>query len=109
MRTAFALPGSKLQEIDAVDELETVAYEHETAIRKLYQQFVDRHPVMLYDVQEQRVYAYPYLEFKRELSQRSQELLKEQYDQAGHQNQMVVFVRDNRQRRLISFLWKLEV
>ncbi|HUF68507.1 MAG TPA: hypothetical protein VMM79_07600 [Longimicrobiales bacterium] len=58
---------------------------------------------MLFDIQEQRVYAYPYNEFMKELSARSQRSLQEQYERAIHENSIVVFVRDNEQRRLVSF------
>ena len=62
---------------------------------------------MLFDVQEQRIYAYPYGEFKQDLSARPQRSLKKQYEQALEANQMVVFVRDNDQQRLVSFSWQL--
>ena len=57
-----------------------------------YQLFASKNPVMLYDVQEQRIYAYPYKEFKAEMSQRSQDMLEEQYRDALVSDKMVVFV-----------------
>jgi hypothetical protein len=47
-------------------------------------------------------------EFKAELSERSQRSLQEQYEEAIRQNQIVVFVRDNDKRRLVSFSLDLE-
>ena len=75
----------------------------ETAIVMLYRHLADKKPVMLLDIQEQRIYAYPYAEFRKELSQKSQRSLKEQYEKAVRDKQMVIFVRDNEQKRLISF------
>ena len=63
---------------------------------------------MLYDLQEQRVYAYPYREFKADRSERSQLLLEDQYERAVRENKVVVFVRDNDRRRLVSFSMDLE-
>jgi hypothetical protein len=85
------------------------AREHWPAIRGLYEQFEEKRPVMLFDIQEQRVYAYPYDEFMKEVSARSQRSLQKQYEQAIHENSIVVFVRDNEQRRLVSFSveWEL--
>jgi hypothetical protein len=60
-------------------------------------------PVMLYDIQEQRVYAYPYEEYRKELSETSQMKLKEQYEKAIEKNQIVVFIRDNEKRKLVSY------
>jgi hypothetical protein len=65
--------------------------------------FAAKKPVMLFDVQEQRIYAYPYKEFKADLSQRSQTILKKQYRQARLNHQMVVFVRDNEAEKLVSY------
>ena len=73
------------------------------AIRMMYERFADNKPVMLFDIQEQRIYAYPYAEFTKDLSKRSQRSLKEQYEKAVHENKIVVFVRDNERRRLVSF------
>jgi hypothetical protein len=85
------------------DYLLDAASEQWPNIRMMYRRFEDKKPVMLFDIQEQRIYAYPYAAFMRDLSKRSQRLLKEQYEKAVHENQMVVFVRDNERRRLVSF------
>ncbi len=79
------------------------AQKHRPHIVMLYRLLADKKPVMLLDIQEQRIYAYPYAEFRKELSQRSQRSLMAQYEQAVGEKQMVVFVRDNEQRRLVSF------
>ena len=72
-------------------------------VRVAYQQHEDKRPVMLFDIQEQRIYAYGYEGFKSELSAKSQASLAEQYEQAQRSGQMVVFVRDNDNRRLVSY------
>ena len=69
----------------------------------LYKRFEDKKPVMLLDIQEQKIYAYPYNEFKSELSERSQIQLEEQYEAAILKDEMVVFVRDNEKRDLVSY------
>jgi hypothetical protein len=72
-----------------------------------YERFAGKKPVMLLDIQEHRVYAYPYAAFKKDLSARSQRALREQYENAIRHGQVVVFVRDNDERRLVSFLFDL--
>lgn len=69
----------------------------------LYQVYAHKHPVMLYDIQEHRVYAYPYREFLADLSERSQVSLKEQYRDAIANGMFVVFVRDNKKEKLKSY------
>jgi hypothetical protein len=72
-------------------------------ILKLYEAFRKYKPIMLYDVQESKVYAYPYKEFRAELSTRSQASLKGQYESASAEGSMVIFVRDNMKRKLVSY------
>jgi len=42
-------------------------YEHWEDIWRGYNLFADKCPVMLFDVQEQKIYAYPYKEFRAEM------------------------------------------
>jgi hypothetical protein len=83
--------------MDESDYLWDAATEHWPHILRLYHQFEDKRPVMPYDIQEQRIYAYPYREFKGELSERSQRSLTVQYRQATRDGNFVLFVRDNEQ------------
>ncbi len=69
----------------------------------LYKRFEAKKPVMLLDIQEQKIYAYPYNDFRSNLSKRSQIQLEEQYEAAILNNKMVVFVRDNEKRDLVSY------
>ncbi|MDP2754103.1 MAG: hypothetical protein Q8P40_06895 [Nitrospirota bacterium] len=83
-------------------------WKHWEGIIMLYRQFEDKNPVMLLDIQEQRVYAYPYNELKRTLSKRSQELLKTQYEDAIANDNFVIFVRDNENKELRSYTFSKE-
>lgn len=85
------------------DDLLDAAMELQDDIRRAYQLHEEHRPVMLFDIQEQRLYAYPYQDYKTSLSQRSQESLEKQYEEAQAENKIVVFVRDNVTRRLMSF------
>ena len=80
-----------------------IAYEQLDNIFMIYRRFEDKRPVMLYDIQEQRIYAYPYEDFKNEMAEKSQSILKEQYQEALKRNQIVVFIWDNDSRRLVSY------
>lgn len=72
-----------------------------------YKMFAAKQPVMLYDLQAQKIYAYPYKEFCASLNQRSQAILKKQYRQARRKNQMVLFVRDSEKQKLKSYTLNL--
>jgi hypothetical protein len=68
-----------------------------------YRQFGEQKPIVLFDLQEQRIYVYPYEDFKSEMAPKSQESLTAQYEKALRENKIVVFVRDNEQKRFVSF------
>jgi hypothetical protein len=69
----------------------------------VYRQFEEKKPIVLYDIQEKRIHDYPNPDFLSELSEKSQLTLKDQDERAVEDNKIVVFVRDNEQRRLVSF------
>ncbi len=77
-------------------------------ILKLYRQFEDKKPVMLFDIQAETVYAYPYEGLKAELSEKSQRSLEKQYGRALANHSVVVFVRDNDRSNLVSYSLELE-
>ena len=93
-----------LQTCEMGDDLVDAAYENRQYIQMMYRRFEDRRPVILLDIQDGRIYAYPYAEFMTDLSKRSQRSLRAQRARAVQENKIVVFVRDNEQRRLVSFL-----
>lgn len=89
---------------DLVEVAETVLPD----ILMVYKRFEDRRPVMLLDLPSGRIYAYPYEDFKADLSQESKVNLTADYEKAAAKSEVVVFVRDNETRRLVSMLFKVE-
>jgi hypothetical protein len=75
---------------------------------KLYKKFEDKKPIILIDVQEQKTYAYSYLDFKSTLTERSQAMLEKEYEGALLNNKVVVFVQDNEKKQLWSQDFDLE-
>jgi hypothetical protein len=91
------------------DYLLDAVWKHWDPILRMYKSFEKHRPIVLFDIQEQRIYVYPYEGFKEELSPRSQASLQDQYEEAIATNQIVVFVRDNVERRLVSFSMDPEI
>ena len=77
-------------------------------IQLLYEKFKDKKPVMELSLPSQKIYAYPYSEYLKTLSERSQEMLKKEYNEAIKNNKMVVFVRDNEEGVLKSSSFPIE-
>jgi hypothetical protein len=65
-------------------------------------------PVTLYDINEQKIYAYSYEEFKAELSEKSQVFLEIDYKSTSVRGGMIVFVRDTIERKLVSYVMNID-
>jgi hypothetical protein len=90
-------------ESDSGDYLFDALAEYWDHVVRIYKQFEDKRPVMLYDIQEVGIYACPYESFKSEMSTKTQASLTEQYERAVTEGKMVVFVRDNDNEKLVSY------
>jgi hypothetical protein len=77
-------------------------------IRALYKTYESKKPIILYDIQEEKIYAYPYKDFKAEMSAKSQTSLEHQYKSASLHGSMVVFVRDNTEQKLVSYTMSID-
>src|ERR1700730_19410964 len=77
-------------------------------IRGLYMTYGSKQPIILYDLQEKKIYAYPYKEFKAELSKKSQALLEHDYKSASVLGSIIVFVRDNVEQKLVSYTMSID-
>lgn len=72
-----------------------------------YLAYEGKRPVMLLDLTEGLIYAYPYKDFKAQLNEHSQASLIEQYSEALRENLFVIFVRDNEEKKFISYSMSL--
>ena len=77
-------------------------------MRALYMTYESKKPIILYDIQDKKIYAYPYKEFKEELSKKSQASLEHDYKSASALGSVVVFVRDNIERKLVSYTMSID-
>jgi hypothetical protein len=82
--------------------------EHWPNIRALYMTYESKRPIILYDIQEKKIFAYPYKEFKADLSEKSQVSLERDYKSASVHGSMIVFVRDNIERKLVSYIMSID-
>jgi hypothetical protein len=85
------------------DDMLNAARKRASDILKFHKTFSEKNPVMLLELPSQKIYAYPYLDFKNTLNERSQKMLEQEYNAALARNQIVVFVKDNDRKKMISF------
>jgi len=90
------------------NEFFSVVSEHMGSIQILYHTFADKKPVMVVTLPDRRIYAYPYSDYLKSLSARSQKMLREEYREANKKNEMVVFVSDEDAMALKSASFPIE-
>ena len=77
-------------------------------ILMMYRLCAAKRPVMLFDIDDEKIYAYPYKEFLADLNARSQRILKKQYREAQRDNAMVLFIRDTQHQKFKSYSLPLD-
>ncbi len=82
--------------------------EHYDSILKLYRQYEDQRPVILFDLQKAELFAYPYEGLLSQLKMRSKISLHKQYQRAVENNYIVVFVKDSENNNIVSFSLEIE-
>ena len=90
------------------DPYVTLIRAHWPHITELYNQHADQYPIMLVDVQDSSIHAFPYAEFSALLDAASQQGLAEQYERARENRHMVLFVRDTERKIIQSYSLALE-
>jgi hypothetical protein len=58
---------------------------------------------MLFDIDEGRIYAYPFDEFMKDIGERDADWLQLRRERVLSGEEMLVFVRDNVKRKLVSY------
>ncbi len=90
------------------DKYYDIACKQLSNILYLYRMYEQKKPIMLYDIQENHVYAHQYEGFRDEFEKKESRIsLEEQYEKAQKDNEVVVFIRDNKEKRLVSFSFEL--
>lgn len=78
------------------------------AIAETYNQYAAQQPIMLMDVQNAEIHAYPFEEFVLVLEAASRRQVETQYRRALAKRQMVLFVRDTDNKVFQSYTLALE-
>src|SRR5882672_4654708 len=76
---------------------------HRARILEIYWLHEEKKPVLLFDLTEGKIYAYPYNKFKNELNTGGQVSLTKQYEEALRRDQFVIFMRDSQKKKLMSY------
>ncbi len=59
--------------------------------------------IMVYNMQEEKIYSYVYKDFYRDLNQRSKKIVAMQYEEARRVGKIVLFIQDDLRKKSKSF------
>lgn len=82
--------------LDKIEEIGDKVYE-------LYNMSVRKDLIMLYNMQEEKIYSYTYEDFKKMSHEKLKKSLKFQYEEAKKSDKIVLFIQDDLRKKLKSF------
>ncbi len=97
------LMGSQQVKVRTKDKYLGAIETHCDRILEIYWRHEEKEPVLLFDVTDGKIFAYPYKTFKKELNTGGQVSLTKQYEEALRKDQFVIFIRDSQKKKLMSY------
>jgi len=73
----------------------------------MYQTFQDKKPIIEYEIDIQRIYSYPAQDYLNCLGIRTRNEAKKQYEEAVKKNKFMLFIKDNKNEILRSYIFDL--
>ena len=83
--------------LDTIDKIADKVYE-------FYNMSDRKDLVMIYEMNENKIYSYIYDEYKKSLNELSKEILKKQYQEANESKRIVLFIRDKTRKKFKSYV-----
>ena len=83
-------------------------HQHWDILTEMYAAFEELAPMMEFDVTSGQIRAYPAKDYLDGLTDRTREQTKKQYEEAVAKGDLMVFVRDESERILRSYVFPLE-
>ena len=81
--------------------------QHWENILMVYQIFKGKNPIIEYDIDDQKIYAYSANDYIQTLSSRTREETQNLYQDAIRMDKFMLFVKDTKNRRLRSYIFSL--
>ena len=76
-------------------------------IAQIYNEFRDKKPIIEYLVDSEKIYSYPGGEYIKMLSARTRNRTENQYEEACKKEQFLLFVRDEKNQKLKSYIFDI--
>jgi hypothetical protein len=76
-------------------------------IAQIYNEFKDENPIIEYLVESEKLYSYPAKDYINTLSIRTRKRTENQYNEACTKKQFLLFVRDEKNQKLKSYIFDI--
>ena len=73
----------------------------------MYDVFRDKYPIVEYEVDSKKIYSYSANEYIDTLTRRTRNETKKQYEEACSNNQFMLFIKDEMNRKLRSYIFDI--
>lgn len=73
----------------------------------LYLSFQDKNPILEYDAVKKKIFSYQAMDYVNELTERTRNRTKKLYKEACNNNQFMLFVRDENNNKLRSYIFDI--
>lgn len=82
--------------------------EHWDKIFMMYEKFQDKKPIVVYDLETRRIISCPAEEYINNLTERTRKQTWKQYREAIKTGKFMVFIRDAENKRLRSYVFRIQ-
>ena len=76
-------------------------------ITKIYDVFRKKKPIVEYNLDDDKIYAYPAIEYINTLSVKTKNEIKNKYMKACSHNEFLLLIRDEKNKKFRSYIFEL--
>lgn len=77
------------------------------SITKMYHMFRKKKPIMLYNIDEQKLYSYPARKYINTLSEKTRTITQKNYSKACKNNNFILFIMDKKNQVFRSYVFPI--
>jgi hypothetical protein len=76
-------------------------------IAMIYNSFLDKKPILEYDVDSMKIFSYPAIDYINTLTERTRNRTEKQYKDACNKHQFLLFIKDKTNQKLRSYIFDI--
>ena len=76
-------------------------------IAMIYNSFLDKKPILEYDVDSKKIFSYPAIDYINTLTERTRNRTEKQYKDSCNKHQFLLFIKDKTNQKLRSYIFDI--